>query len=560
MTTNWHHSCHVRLGIRIEDFLPRKTVAELPDAPGFETFADDAGFRRIAHEFVPYSAHVSIENFRKASTAKVQASLHQAPFDPRVVRQIQIQIFGGVISDQEAARAGELAAPGRASELMIAPDECPYTGNSYELFRGFLTSMRTVESEDEEYVEFTAADLTQIFTTAQTYEDPLRGIPKTARIDEVLRLLIYGDGIPLKDASKRFGLPGARGTVIVNDTGAELPRLMDIHPPAYFDSKGNARRSRSAGSSKKISFWDLMTDLCQSAGLWCYIRPGRKPLIASDGRSIIPGAELVISNPRTFFVADDAQTVADPRLRRFVRGLNVDAIEQERHFSGEKLPAAIEVRSYDPTIRKTRFARYPKIDLVNRAGGSSKGDRGEVKVQPIAPLSGARVNDVLCQLAVGLYEEWARNEMTVILRSETTMSALRTPPSMFPDGSFNNEVADMFWLRPGEPIVYETQQPDELTGETTTRTALATSSADSKAAALIARGYTAKLAADIAAAEASPFVQRFFRAMKIDWSWKYPQEQSEDGNWSWTLHAATYMDTRNSRQVLGDSCTVGIAR
>lgn len=560
MTTNWHHSCHVRLGIRVEDFLPRKTAAELPDAPGFEAFADDAGFRRISHEFVPYSAHVSIESYRKASTARVQTSLYSVPFDPRVIRQIQIQIFGGVISDAEAARAGALASPGRASELMIAPDECPYTGNSYELFRGFLTSMRTHESADEEYVEFTATDLTTIFSTAQMYEDPLRGIPKTARIDEVLRLLIYGDGIPVKEASKRFGLPGARGTVIVNDTGNSLPRLMDIHPPAAFDSKGNARRSRSGGSRKKINFWDLITDLCQSAGLWCYIRPGRKPVLASDGRSIIPGAELVISNPGTFFVADRAQTVSDPTIRRFVRGLNIDEVDQERNFAGDKLPAAIEVRSYDPTIRKTRFARYPRIDLTNRAGGSAKGDRGEVKVQPIAPLSGPKVADVLCQMAVGLYEEWARNEMTLVLKSETTLSARRSMPSMFPDGAWNNEVADMFWLRPGQPIVYELQAPDVPRGETTTRTNLAAAALQAKVAAYVDRGYTPQLATAIATAEASPFVQRFFRCMRIDWEWKYPPEQSEDGSWSWTMHAATYQDTRNSTMVLGSSCTVGIVK
>lgn len=560
MTTNWHHSCHVRLGIRVEDFLPRLTSAQVPDAPGFETFADDAGFRRISHEIVPYNAHVTIENYRKASTARVQTSIYNLPFDPRVVRQVQIQIFGGVVSDAEAALAGRLASPGRASELMIAPDECPYTRNSYEIFRGFLTSMRRMESDDEEVVELAATDLTTIFTTAQTYEDPLRGIPKTSRIDEVIRLLIYGDGIPLKDASKRFGLPGARGTIIVNDTGSPLPTLADIHPPTYFDSKGNARRSRSGGSGKKISFWDLITDLCQSAGLWCYIRPGRKPVLASDGRSIIPGAELVISNPRTFFATDTAQTVEDPRIRKFVRGFNVDSVDMERNFSGEAMPAAIEVRSYDPTIRATRFARYPKVPLINRPGGTAKGDKQEIKVQPIAPLSGAKVNDVLCQLAVGLYEQWARNEMTVVLRSETTMSALGTVPSIFPDGSYNSEVADMFWLRPGEPIVLETRIPDVSTGEATSRAVLETSPLAVKAATLVARGYTEELAGQIAAAEESPFVQRFFRVMKVDWDWKYPPDQGEDGGWSWQLTAATYMDTRNAPNVLGDSCIVGIAK
>lgn len=560
MTTNWHHSCHVRLGIRVEDFRPRKTSAELPDTPGFETFADDAGFRRISHEVVPYNAHVTIENYRKASTARVQLSLANFPVDPRAIRQVQIQIFGGVVSDAEAALAGQLASPGRSSELMVAPDECPYTGNSYELFRGFLTSMKRIRSDEEQVVELAATDLTTIFTTAQTYEDPLRGIPKTARIDEVIRLLIYGDGIPVQDASKRFGLPGARGTIIVNDTGSPLPTLQDIHPPAYFDSKGNARRSRSAGSGKKISFWDLMTDLCQSAGLWCYIRPGRKPVLAGDGRSIIPGAELVISNPRTFFVADRAQTVDDPTIRRFIDGLNIDSAEDERNFAGELMPAAIEVRSYDPTIRRTRFARYPKVSMTTRPGGSAKGDRNEIKVQPIAPLSGAKVNDVLCQLAVGLYEQWARNEMTITLRSETTMSALRVPPSVFPDGSNNSEVADMFWLRPGEPIVFEVQVPDVLTGETTSRTALATSARQAKIATLIDRGFTPQLATEIAVAEESPFIQRFFRVMKIEWDWKYPPGQGDDGNWSWSLTAATYMDTRSAPAVLGDSCIVGIAR
>jgi hypothetical protein len=560
MTTNWHHSCHVRLGIRVQDFLPRKTSAELPITPGMETWAEDAGFRRISHEVVPYNAHVTIENFRKASTARVQLALASFPVDPRALRQVQIQIFGGVVSDREAALAGQLASPGRASDLMIAPDECPFTGNSYELFRGFLTSMRRIRNDEEQVVELAATDLTTIFTTAQIYEDPLRGIPKTARIDEVIRLLIYGDGIPVPEASKRFGLPGARGTVIVNDTGATLPTLADIHPPSYFDSKGNARRSRSAGSNKKIDFWSLMTDLCQSAGLWCYVRPGRKPVLASDGRSIVPGAELVISNPRTFNAAADAQTISDPTVRRFIDGYNVDHVEDEVNFTGEKAPAAVEVRSYDPTIRKTRFARFPKVSMTNRAGASPAGDRGEIKVQPIAPLSGPKAVEILSSMAVSLYELWARNEMVVNIKSETTMSALGTAPSVYPDGSYNSAVADMFWLRPGEPVVLETQVPDVAAGEATSRTVLETSARQAKIAGLVDRGFTSELATQIAVAEESPYLQRFFRVMKIEWDWKYPPAQSEDGSWSWNITAASYLDTRNAPAVLGDKCIVGIAR
>lgn len=558
MTTNWHHSCHVRLGIRVEDFKPRKTTAELPDAPGFETFAEDAGFKGISLDIVPNQAHVTIENYRKASTARIHIERRRLPWSSRIIRQLQVQVFGGVVSADEVALAGALASPGRANEILIAPDEDPATGNSYELFRGFITNHRMIRRADEDFVELNATDLTSIFTTAEMYEDPLRGIPKSTPIDKVLHLLIYGDGVPIEGASKRFGLPGARGTVIVNDTGDVLPTLADIHPPAYFDSKGNARRSRSAGSTKKINFWDLMTDLCQSAGLWCYVRPGRKPILSVDGRQILPGAEIVISNPRTFFAATDATSTNDPSVRRFIVGYNIDSIEEERNYTGEAMPAAIEVRSYDPTIRQTRFARYPKIPWVNRQGGQAKGDRQEIKVQPMAPMSGPKVVETLCGMAIELFEQRARPEMSVTIASETTMSALLHAPSYL-DGVYNPDTADMFFLRPGDTIEIDEAAPDEATGATSSWQQITAASREARTAEYIRIGAPPTLAAELIAAEDSPWVQHFYRVMKVDWDWKYPPD-SDEGNWGWQVTGASYLDVRNAPVVLGDSCITGIAK
>lgn len=561
--TAWFHTCHVRLGIRPEDDEPRLlATAQNPVAgvTGIEGFADDAGFIGAGVDVVPYNCTVELNTYMKADTARFQIPMTRLPIDPRDIRQMQIQIFGGVITPEEAAARGTLGSAGREIELFAGVDEDPLTGNSYELFRGFVQTYKLVRGE-RDYIEVSAVDLTSIFTSAQLYEDPLRGIPKTARIDEVIRLVLYGDGIAVKDASKRFGLPGARGTIIVNETGAMLPRLQDIHPPDYFDSKGGAKKSRSAGSSKKISFWDLITDLCKSAGLWCYIRAGTKPVQTADGRSVIPGAELVITTPRTFYAARDAQVSDNPTVRRFLDGDNIDEYEIERNYSGENMPTAIEVRAYDPVIRRTRFARYPKIPYMNRPKTKKgQGDRQEIMVFNRDPISGPEAVNILCQTAIGLYEQRARNEMTLRVRSETTMSALPSSPSRNLDGSYNYNVADMFWLRPGDPVQIEVAPPDIAQYVIGTRLLFADLPKEQLVAAYMAAGMPEKLSVALALATQSPYRQRFFRTTTVKWQWKYPEEFGDDGGWAWDLEAQNYLDVRNAPEVLTDSCATGIGR
>ncbi len=561
--TSWFHTCHVRLGIRPEDDLPRLVATkENPTAgvSGIEAFADDAGFSSVGVDVVPYNAQVELNSYMKADTAKFQIPLSRLPVDPRDIRQLQIQIFGGVISHEEAAARGRLGSSGGSIELFAGVDEDPLTGNSYELFRGFVQTYRLVRGE-KDYIECNAVDLTAIFTAAQLYEDPLRGIPKTARIDQVIQLVLYGDGIQVKDASKRFGLPGARGTIIVNETGATLPTLADIHPPDYFDSKGGAKKSSSGGSKKKISFWDLITDLCKSAGLWCYIRAGSKPVLTSDGRSVIPGAELVITTPRTFYAARDAQVSDNPTVRRFIDGDNIDEYEIERNYNGEAQPTAIEVRAYDPSLRRTRFARYPKIPYMNRpASKANQGDRTEIMVFNRDPISGPEAVKILCQTAVSLYEQRARNEMTVRIRSETTMSALPSAPSRLSDGSYNPNLADMFWLRPGDPIQIEALPPDLTQNVVGTRLIFGDLPRERLIAEYQQAGLPAVTAAQLANATLSPYRQRFFRTIKVGWHWKYPEELGEDGGWSWDLEAQNYLDVRNAPDVLTDACAIGVGR
>lgn len=564
MTANWAPTCHVRIGVRVdEDFKPIKTTMDVPMKDmGMESFDDDAGFNSIGLDIVPMNCQVTMNNYTSADTCKVQIALDRFDVDPRTLIQVQIQVFGGVLSREEVLTRARLGGAGLDAGMVIGPDIDPLTGNSYEIFRGFIQSHRVHRSNNgQDYVEFNAVDLTAIFTSAEMYEDPLRGIPKTARIDEVMQLLIYGDGIPLKDLSRRWGLPGARGTIIVNETGADLPTLEDIHPPECFDSKGTARKSRTSGSNKKAKFWDIMTDLCKAAGLWCYIRPGRKPVNTLDGRLVVPGAELVITTPRTFYAAADAQSSSTPGVRKFIDGDNIDEYDLEKHYTGDQQPTTIEVRAYDPTIRKTRFARYPNKSTANRPSTTKKGDREEVTVKVVAPMSGPGVVKTMCQMAVSLYEHQARQGLEVSIVSSTTYSALEEPPYRNPDGSINTSVADMFFMRPGDPFEVSAAAPDPVHSLASSRLIFGNLTQAARTEALIDANFPQDLAAKLATSAESPYVPRFFRVVGIEWSWTFPEDGGgDDGGWSWTLKGKTYSDTRNAPDVLTDACITGVGR
>jgi hypothetical protein len=564
MTTNWAPTCHVRIGVRVdEDFKPILTTADVaPKALGMESFDDDAGFNSAGLDIVPFNCSVTMNNYTSADTAKVQIPLDRFDVDPRTLIQVQIQVFAGVLSRDEVLNRARLGGAGLDAGMVIGPDADPLTGNSYEIFRGFIQSHRVSRTADgQDFVEFDAVDLTAIFTSAEMYENPLKGIPKTARIDEVIQLLIYGDGIPVKEASRRFGLPGARGTIIVNDTGEVLPRLEDIHPPEAFNSTGSAKKSRTAGSNKKAKFWDIITDLCKSAGLWCYIRPGRKAVTTADGRSVIPGAELVITTPRTFYAAADAQQSSTPGVRKFIDGDNIDTYTIEKHYTGDQQPTTMEIRAYDPTIRKTRFARYPNKSTANRPSVTKKGDREEITVKVVAPMSGPGVVSNLCRMAVGLYEHQARQGLEVSITSATTYSALPEAPYQNPDGTWNTDVADMFFLRPGDPFEIGAAPPDLVNNLASSRLIFANLTQERRTEKLVEANFPPTLAAKLAASADSPFVPRFFRVVGIEWSWTYPDNGGgEDGGWAWTLKGKTYSDTRNSPDVLTELCVTGIGR
>jgi hypothetical protein len=562
MTANYKHACWCRLGVRPEDYKPQFVIPEVlaQRQRGIESFDEDAGFKQIGVDVVPFNVQLTMNNYTSADTCKIQIQMAVLPCDPRALRQVQIQLFGCVLMHEEVKKRAQLGGSGAA--LNLGFEEDPFTGNGYELFRGFAQD-HTIKWGENDVIELNAVDLTAIFSGAELWEDSLKGIPKTARIDEVIQLLLYGRGIPgFVVATGKYGLPGARGTIIVNETGATLPRLVDIHPPAAFDSKGGLNKKQTSGSKKRINYWDCITELCKSAGLWCYVRAGRRSiLVDGSGKKVTPGAELVITNPRTFYAAAESQEAQQAAVRRFLIGYNIDSGELTKRYTGADMPTTIEVRSYDPAIRRTRFARYPRKNLINRPTASGKGDREEIQVRVVAPMSGPGAVETLTGMAISLFEDQARREAEVRVRSKTTMSALFSAPSLGSDGTWNVETADMFWLRPGDPFEIGAAPADGAKYMTPLLGVFLEQSVEQRSDMYIKQSWPIPLAFAQANADLSPLLQKFFRVVRIEWTWDYPDNASgEDGGWSWEVEGRSYMDVRSAPKFLSDDVLVGVAR
>ena len=250
-----------------------------------------------------------------------------------------------------------------------------------------------------------------------------------------------GDAVPI--LAQRYGLPSLRGLKVVNATGAPLPTLQSVKGPTYFDSKGNAKKARSGGSSAKISYWDFITDLCVGAGFICYFRTPTD----TSGLGQLPPAELVIDLPKTYYPERGTE------IRTFAFGYNVDSLNVKRSFTGKNVPTGIAVSAIEAETGQTITSRFPPVPQVNRpsAAASGLGDRVEYKtilLQDRIPgsVGGSTAQQTLDRVAESIYQQLSRGEFIVNIET-TTLGAL-------PSNAGTGE-ADMFQLRAGDPIGIE---------------------------------------------------------------------------------------------------------
>ena len=621
---DWYPGCKIRLNIRLEDnsrgIYPPEPSDGAPGA-GPESFGSGSSdglpsgdFLSLQHDIVPGSCTVELNSYRIADTAKLSFSLSRLPIDPRLVRAIGVQIFGGVFAPETFAEAMEPGAD--AIEIEDLPDDRTAVPDSFggmtnELFRGFADKI--VVDFAEGTIDLDCRDLTGELLDAEIPPNMLQDLPGFLRLDEAIQLLLTGDQLAgldvdqrladletkdigrkrrklraefdlsvqrevdaqiqggpdapavvaeeiarqlaieaeiqalrgsveaLPPASTRFGMPGFRGTKVVNEviditdlTGTkiqDLPTLDKIRPKAWVDSRGTTRKGRkqATGNKAKTSFWDFISDLITSAGYICFLRPPR-------GNNQLVVTELVISNPRTYYresVSAGDELPLSTDTREFAWGTNLDGLVLERNLKGTAVPS-VGVRAYDAATGERYGVIYPPVQKNNRPSATGSGDRLEIKQFNLDQITGESPEAIIAFLtaaARSIYEQLSRGDMLVGLKTP----ALAALPRNVRDGI----VGDIFAMRPRDPFALELPAEDPITGIVSAGLILD----ETDIAKRIEQGRIAGLDPDssrkLAAASASQYLQREFRTQKVTLTWS-------DGGWEVDIGGINFLDIRDS--------------
>ena len=349
--------------------------------------------------------------------------------------------------------------------------------------------------------------------------------------------------------NQRYGCRAMRGLVVRNATGEPLPKLSEVKGTTYFDSKGNASKSRSGGSNDQISYWDFITDLCVGSGLICYFATS---VVANGPVAGLPSSELVIDRPKTYYkpvgLGRDASTPT------FAYGRNVDTLKIKRSFTGKNVPTGIVVSAIDAKTGDSISTRYPVTPIVNRPMPDSTGvgDFSEYKSillkDRIPTLGGLTSLNILENMAASIYEQMSRGEFIVNIETTSLTAWIQSPGDIENLGNgvglevVTNEV-DMLQVRAGDPIrvLIIPSVPTTEDGQVTQAgnfTALGP--AEKRKQLEEVYQFSEEAAALAAVASESPQIQELFyvRQMGIDFD--------AGSGFKFAIEAINYLDVRNA--------------
>ena len=433
-----------RIQVRFEDFKTTPVLPPIPPIPGTGPEAFSLGiihdipigtFKTVGFDIVPLSFTVEKNSPRKADTAKVEILYAQLPFNPAILKAATLQVFAGMVSSEDFARA---CGPTGATGLLL-PDVVPqgwaFGGQSNGIFRGFIDDW-DVTFEGNARIELTARDTTGFMLDAECPENMLRRLPVETKLDAAIKYLLFGDGLLWT------GLPGMRGLEIVVESKRDLPTLEEFKSPQWMTSKKKTVKApKRAPKVARQKVWDMITDLCVSAGLKAFIRPGRTPVQIQGIGLALPAAELVITDPATYYGTSTAG------LRTFAAGRNVKRMRIHRQVGGVPIPY-IQVRSWDSVAGKAIIGNFPPEPVqkkkANVATPSGSGDRPERKVYEIDDISGPKAQEIVDAIAFSYYEQLARGEFTVEIQTSLAAGV--------PLQDTDETGADILYLSPSDPI------------------------------------------------------------------------------------------------------------
>lgn len=333
-----------RLTTQADTLVQGAVASEVVSRPPFLSGSspDD---RFIRAGILPRSVSIERNGFRTADTCSIELDYADVPFDPRLVRAAFVEVVVGSVSseDFEAGFRGETNARG-VSRSVAQQQPGGSVASTVTRFAGVVDEWDIDFNSDGFAVMVECRDLTALMS-----DTPLPtgvSIDLTKPLDEGVRDFLAQfpatRGLPV-----RFAVPAP----------SPIPVPAAAIPPQRRARRGRVVRQARTGD-QKMKIWDHITDVCVAAGII----------------PIVKDYVLILEQPRTAFSQGNPSVL--------VYGRNISKLQFARKLGGVKVPT-IEIRSYDPSIGRTRWARWPQ------AGNVTSGIIG-VSDPPTSPQ---RVND-----------------------------------------------------------------------------------------------------------------------------------------------------------------------
>ena len=397
------------------------------------TYGGD-GFTTIMDR-VPKRGSFTLPHPRQAETFSLVFDYADLPVDARLLRAVGVEIHLGCVdpSDYAAGMAGAVDGAGRSRSLLRTRGDLidPWTGKPVPADQTLVfygTADRWFTEHDDatgSWVTVEGRGVRGILLDGTPPTNVLEDIDLTRPVDRVCADLIatipIDERLALDVATDESEWPSGKVPSPGDVKGFTRVRLGTTGQAPQAASATGASSSGGGGGSGsgKISYWDLLTNICNLVGAIPYIRG--QTLWIRPARSIF--ALLTDPTIETPFASEREAPDGRLAIRRMVYGgdhANIKKLTYDRKFNSKTVPI-VRAYGFDDTAKgMARFvsAQWPPADSAAAKAKKKKkvstgnGESSLVDVD-ILRISVPEVKDPkrLVEIARDVYEEIGRGEM-----------------------------------------------------------------------------------------------------------------------------------------------------
>lgn len=399
----------------------------------------------VIFSVLPLECSIERNPLKDCDTARLKLDFRDVPIDPRIVRACFVAISIGVVSadDYAAGMAGQIRDDGSLRSLVVHEAGEEMRLESATRFTGFVDRWEVNYTDNGDVLELTCRDVSAVLRDQPLYN----GTGKAQTID-------YAQ--PLEAAVQALvdSFVATRGIKVIHGTPVDPTAPLEVLAPPSREppikllpktaKKRKAKQCKAAPKEPNQSVWDHITDVTLALGVIPVMR----------------AFTLYLMEPRVVFA--DLESA-----RKMIWGRNIKELSFARRLGGQKCET-IEVRSPDPSIGRTRWARYPVLKgepssgILGKSGSpqpvttrashvSANGTADErVRVMSIPNVSDLKTLELVAEQT---FNEIGRQEIEGTFETDDI------------DSFESEEEGDLLRLLPGEAVTLLVASPVE-TGDT----------------------------------------------------------------------------------------------